>query len=80
MKTKIRKFGTTEFVEVEHVIGSCHFCAAAKLVNWKYRGEVIFFEDEHGYIHRIESLRVSVMCEEITRELATAEIAARASQ
>lgn len=84
MKTKLHKFESDEpAIEVEHDPGDCAMCEAAKLVKWPDEGGVIFFQDERGRVHRVESLpewteltgnQVAVMCGEVSPEAARAEI------
>ncbi len=84
MITKLRKLGTSQFVEIAHFKKECPFCVAGRSTFRTSVGQVIFFENEAGVVHRIESLatfagHIAMHCYEVTREEATAEIAAKAA-
>lgn len=88
MKTLIRKFGTSEYVEIEHEHDDCPICQSAMRVQWNCPGQVIYFETSAGNVHRVEFDQFPetstfagmncIDCRETSAEQARAEIAAAA--
>jgi len=80
MKTAVRKFGTKEFLPIEHDSDECVFCiTVSEKVLFSAPGEVIFLEDCEGKVRRIESVvvcspMVTFQCIEVSSDEAREEI------
>lgn len=80
METKVRKLGTDEFLVISHSVEDCPFCEAARAVTGS---GVIFLEDDLGNVQRVEvemgaDLRCVMLCRQVTRARAIAEISTAA--